>query len=61
MNLYLIETARDVYATNANDLNEAEKKFKKEYPDYFVDVEKIKRIHVESLVQLQDNDDIIFF
>lgn len=61
MNLYLIKTVKDVYATNAENATEAKQKFGKEYPDYYPDVEKIKKIPVESLVRMEDNDSIIFF
>ena len=59
MKLFLIKTPRDIYATNANHENEALDKFNEEYPLY--KVEGIKEIPVESLVKMQDNDDIIFF
>ena len=59
MKLFLIKTPRDIYATNADYENEALDKFNEEYPLYKVDA--IKEIPVESLVKMQDNDDIIFF
>lgn len=61
MNLYLIETARALYATNARNLDDAENKFKLEYPHYYIDVAQIKKIPVESLVTMEDNDSIVFF
>lgn len=59
MNLYLIKTEKDIYATNANSKLEANEKFYKEYPDY--NPEFVKQIPVESLVRMEDNDSIIFF
>lgn len=61
MNLYLLKTPNEVYATNAENATEAKVKFKEEYPDYYVDLEKVKKIPVETLVRLGDNDSIIFF
>lgn len=59
MKLFLIKTERDIYATNAESEINASHKFVIEYPDYLI--EKIKEIPVESLVRMEDNDEIIFF
>lgn len=59
MNLYLIRTEYDEYSTNAENVGEATYKFNQEYPDY--EIIDILEIDVESLVRLEDNDNIKFF
>ena len=59
MKLYLIETKKVIYATSASSGVIAMEKFLKEYPDY--DAIKVKEIPVESLIKMENNDDIIFF
>lgn len=59
MNLYLIRTRTATYATNGENVNQAEKKFEEVYEDR--EILETKMIPVESLVSMQDNDSIIFF
>lgn len=59
MNLYLIKTDINIYATNANSASHALAKFNLEYPYY--DYQSIKEIPVDSLVGMDNNDEIIFF
>ena len=59
MNLYLIKTEKDIYATNGESRGEVFNKFSN-YSDYRGELE-INEIPVESLVRMEDNDSIIFF
>lgn len=59
MNLYLIVCGDNRYATNAFTHREAGEKFKQEY-DFDIPF-TIQEITPEELVELEDNDSIIFF
>lgn len=60
MNLYLIKTKTKTYATNGETKRVAIMKFSNEYPEIGGSVE-IQKITPEELVEIKDNDSIIFF